>query len=71
MKYILIALLFTSCSTYKFNQIKTTDYKFCVWTVVDKVESDSGCVYYWNRGANSFVDECNKYSVGDTIKHQR
>lgn len=69
-KLLLISLLFASCTTYKFNRIKTTDYKFCVWTVVDKFESDSGCIYYWNRGANYFTDDCNKYNVGDTIKHQ-
>jgi hypothetical protein len=67
---ILLAVLLASCSP-KFNKIKTSDAKFSVWTIVEKYEVyDTGCVYYWNRGRNSFIDDCNKYDVGDTIKHQ-
>ena len=67
---ILLAVLLASCSS-KFNKIKTTDAKFSVWTIVEKYEVyDTGCAYYWNRGRNSFIDDCNKYDVGDTIKHQ-
>ena len=70
-KFMIIgAMLFASCSP-KFNKIKTSDAKFSVWTIVEKYEVyDTGCVYYWNRGRNSFIDDCSKYSVGDTIKHQ-
>lgn len=71
MKKVMIGMiLFASCSP-KFNKIKTKDYKFSIWTVVEKYEaSDTGCIYYWNRGQSSFVDRCDKYDVGDTIKHQ-
>jgi hypothetical protein len=72
MKYaiIIVALTLSSC-TPKFNKLKTTDAKFSVWTIVEKYEVyDTGCAYYWNRGRNSFIDDCNKYDVGDTIKHQ-
>lgn len=75
MKRILLTALslalLSSCSTQKFNKIKTRDYKFSVWTIVDKVEVEpGGCAYYWNRGQNSFIDSCEKYEVGDTIRHQ-
>jgi len=73
-RILLLALsvsLLSSCATQKFNKIKTKDYKFCIWTVVDKVEIEpGGCAYYWNRGQSSFIDSCEKYNVGDTIKHQ-
>jgi hypothetical protein len=65
-----IALL-SSCTIHKFNKIRTNGYKFCVWTVVDKIEVEpGGCAYYWNSGQSSFIDSCEKYNVGDTIKHQ-
>ena len=65
----LITLTFLSCSP--FNKLKTKE-KFSKWTVVEKYEApDSGCIYYWNRGANMFVGDCNLYSVGDTIRHQQ
>lgn len=67
---ILLAAITASCSP-KFGQLNTTDYEFSIWTVVEKYEVyDTGCVYYWNRGRNSFIDDCSKYNVGDTIKHQ-
>jgi hypothetical protein len=73
-RILLLALsisLLSSCATQKFNKIKTKDYKFCIWTVVDKVEmGPQQCAIYWNRGQSWFIDSCNKYNVGDTIKHQ-
>ena len=77
MKYITIiaaVMLFTSCASTRpqWNQIPTPkNSPFSIWTVVDKVEIEpGGCVFYWNRGINSFIDSCEKYNVGDTIKHQ-
>jgi len=74
MKQIALLIFATmtmiGCAT-PFNKLQTKE-KFSIWTVVEKYDApDSGCIYYWNRGANSFIADCDLYQVGDTIKHQQ
>jgi hypothetical protein len=66
----LITLTMISCAP-KFGKISSKrNCKFSKWMVVEKYEvDDTACIYYWNRGMNSFTDRCDIYDVGDTIKH--
>ena len=68
---ITLALAMTFIGCTPFNKLRTKE-KFSIWTVVEKYDApDGGCIYYWNRGANWFITNCNTYQVGDTIKHQQ
>jgi len=69
MKLLLLSstLLILSCSP-KFGHIQSKS-KFSKWMVVEKYESDTGCVYYWDQGMKYFTAPCNLYEVGDTIRH--
>lgn len=71
--YLILALFLFSCKSTRFGQITSDsryNKKFSKWLVVEKYEvDDTSCNYYWNRGASSFIDRCDLYEVGDTIKH--
>lgn len=58
----IIALGMNSCSY--------TSFKHRIWKVVDVDKEVSHCVYELETmGFNTyFIDDCNKYDIGDTIK---